>query len=97
MEMLTITVAITVLTAGWLYQSLQMRRLSQRFDIQAQLLTEIADLIADTAVAEDDGPHLRLVQGSGGFDLAALEALILRLHMCHHRRSPGERRTGSGR
>lgn len=95
--MLAITVAITVSTAGWLYQCLQMRRLSQRFDIQAQLLTEIADLITDTAVAEDDGPHLRLVSGSGGFDLAALEAFLLRLHMCHHRRPPSERRYASGR
>ena len=95
--MLTITVAITVSTAGWLYQCLQMRRLSKRFDIQAQLFAELADLIADGDTLDDDGPHLRLVQGSGGFDLAALEAFILRLHMCHHRRPLGERRTGSGR
>ena len=95
--MLAITVAITVSTAGWLYQCLQMRRLSQRFDIQAQLLTDIADLIADEATAADEAPHLRLVRENAGTDLAALEALILRLHMCHHRRPSSERRSASGR
>lgn len=96
MEMLTITVAITVSTAGWLYACYNMRRLSQRFDIQARALGVIADLITDEATAADEAPHLRLVRENGGNDLAALEALILRLHMCHHRRPPSEGRSASG-
>lgn len=94
--MFTIIVAITVSTAGWLYNCYNMRRLSQRFDIQAQLLTDIADLITDEATAADEAPHLRLVQEGAGNGLVALESLILRLHMCHHRRPSSERRSASG-
>lgn len=86
MEMLAFATATVVITTILVLNHRHMRKASQRLDLQARLLAEIADLIADAPASEPVFRHLHVVREPGGSaDLAAIEALLLQLHMCSHR------------
>lgn len=89
--MIAIFAAITISAAAWVAVLLQTHQLSGRLNIQAHLLAEIADLIADSYKPARNCPHLHIVSKTPADKRTGLKAFLQRLHTRHLRQPPSGR------